>query len=143
MTEISPPVDSPARARALPFAIGVGGGVLGILPWLIGGGILPLQNLWASATMPEDMPFVLLPLSQYFVTLLFSLLLLGGVFAGFTVHFVARRRAIAVWPAALGVLLVHVIAGGAELRRPGRRARARARWRQSSDAVLRRSPRRG
>lgn len=110
MTEISPAADQPARARALPFAIGVGGGVLGILPWLIGGGILPLQNLWAAATMPEDMPFVLLPLSQYFATLLFSLLLLGGVFAGFTVHFVARRRAVAVWPAALGVLLVHVIA---------------------------------
>lgn len=110
MTEISRPADSPVRARALPFAIGVGGGVLGILPWLIGGGILPLQNLWAAATMPEDMPFVLLPLSQYFATLLFSVLLLGGVFAGFAVHFVARRRAIAVWPAALGVLLVHVIA---------------------------------
>ncbi|MGW9159145.1 hypothetical protein [Microbacterium sp. NPDC055665] len=110
MTEISPAADQPARARALPFAIGVGGGVLGILPWLVGGGMLPLQNLWAAATMPEDMPFVLLPLSQYFATLLFSVLLLGGVFAGFALHFVARRRAVAVWPAALGVLLVHVIA---------------------------------
>lgn len=120
--------DPVVRSRALPFLLGVGGGVLGILPWLIGGGILPLQNLWASATMPEDMPFVLLPLSQYQAPLLFSLVLLGGVFAGFTVHFVARRRAIAMWPAALGVLLVHaiavvqsfaVLAGGLELGRGG------------------------
>lgn len=94
----------------LSFAIGVGGGILGLLPWFVGGGILPLQNLWATATMPEDMPFVLLPLSQYFATLLFALVLIGGVFAGVAVHVVARRRAVAVWPASVGVLLVHLIA---------------------------------
>ncbi|MFK3677094.1 hypothetical protein ACI2IP_05150 [Microbacterium sp. NPDC090218] len=101
--------DPIVRSRALPFVIGVGGGVLGILPWVIAG-TLPLQNLWATQTMPDDMPFVLLPLSQYFATLLFSLVLLGGVFAGLAVNLVARRRAIAVWPAALGVALVHLIA---------------------------------
>lgn len=96
--------------RGLSFAIGVGGGILGLLPWFVGGGVLPLQNLWATATMPEDMPFVLLPLSQYFATLLFALVLVGGVFAGAAVHVVARRRAVAAWPASVGVLLVHLIA---------------------------------
>lgn len=110
MTDASVTPPAPSRARLLPFGIGVGGGILGILPWLIGGGILPLQNLWATETMPEDMPFVLLPLNQYFVTLLFSLVLIGGIFAGVAVHVLARRRAVASWPASVGVLLVHLIA---------------------------------
>lgn len=110
MAEASVSADPPARSRILPFAIGIGGGVLGILPWVIGGGTLPLQNLWASETLPQEMPFVLLPLSQYLAMLLFSLVLLGGVFAGVAVHVVARRRAVAVWPAVLGVALVHLIA---------------------------------
>lgn len=110
MAEASVSADPPARSRILPFAIGIGGGALGILPWVVGGGALPLQNLWAAATLPEAMPFVLLPLSQYLAMLLFSLVLLGGVFAGVGVHVVARRRAIAVWPAAVGVALVHLIA---------------------------------
>lgn len=110
MAEASVSADPPARSRILPFAIGIGGGVLGILPWVVGGGALPLQNLWTAATLPEAMPFVLLPLSQYLAMLLFSLVLLGGVFAGVAVHVVARRRAIAVWPAAFGVALVHLIA---------------------------------
>ncbi|PKQ36221.1 MAG: hypothetical protein CVT61_01565 [Actinobacteria bacterium HGW-Actinobacteria-11] len=101
--------DPNVRSHALPLFLGLGAGVLGLLPWVIVG-TLPLQNLWASPTMPEDMPFVLLPLSQYFATLLFSLVLLGGVFAGVAVHVVARRRDIAVWPAALGVAVVHLVA---------------------------------
>lgn len=110
MTE-SPVVaaDPIERSRALPLFLGIGGAVLGLLPWVIAG-TLPLQNLWASPTMPEDMPFVLLPLSQYQATLLFSLVLLGGVFAGIAVRVVARRRDVAVWPAALGVALVHLVA---------------------------------
>lgn len=100
----------PSRARLLSFGIGIAGGILGLAPWLIGGGVLPLQNLWATSTMPEDMPFVLLPVSQYFASLLFSLVLMGGVFAGIAVHVVARRRRVSAWPAALGVLFVHVIA---------------------------------
>lgn len=96
--------------RGPSFAIGVGGGILGLLPWFVGGGILPLQNLWATETMAEDMPFVLLPLSQYSAMLLFVLVLIGGVFAGIAVHVLARRRAVAAWPASVGVLLVHLIA---------------------------------
>ena len=110
MTEASVAPPAPSRARLVSFAIGVGGGILGLLPWFVGGGRLPLQNLWASDTMPEDMPFVLLPLSQYFATLLFVLVLMGGVFTGVAVHAVARRRAVAAWPASVGVLLVHLSA---------------------------------
>lgn len=96
--------------RGLSFAIGIGGGILGLLPWLVGGGRLPLQNLWARDTMPEDMPFVLLPLSQYSAVLLFVLVMTGGVFAGVAVHVFARRRAVVAWPASVGVLLVHLVA---------------------------------
>lgn len=110
MTDASVAPPAPSRARLLSFAIGVGGGILGLLPWLVGGGRLPLQNLWATETMPEDMPFVLLPLSQYAAMLLFVLVLIGGVFAGVAVHVLARRRAVAAWPASVGVLLVHLVA---------------------------------
>lgn len=110
MTDASHAAPSPAGSRLLSLAIGIGGGILGLLPWLVGGGKLPLQNLWATTTMPDAMPFVLLPLSQYSAMLLFALVLIGGVFAGIAVHAVARRRAVAAWPAALGVLLVQLIA---------------------------------
>ncbi|MFS0911256.1 hypothetical protein AB3M89_05650 [Microbacterium sp. 179-I 3D2 NHS] len=110
MTDASAVPTPPSRDRRTSLLIGVGGGILGLLPWVVGGGILPLQNLWASPTMPDDMPFVLLPLSQYSATLLFSLVLLGGVFAGVTVRVVARRRELPVRPASLGVAIVHLIA---------------------------------
>ncbi len=110
MTVSIPIAHATPPARLLSFLIGVGGGLLGILPWLLGGARLPLQNLWTVATMPDAMPIVLLPVSQYFAILLFSLVLLGGVFAGFAIRIVARRRAVAVWAASLGVLAVHVVA---------------------------------
>ncbi|WP_448719332.1 hypothetical protein [Microbacterium natoriense] len=99
-----------ARSRMPSFAIGVAGGFLGLLPWLLTGLRLPLQNLWATATMPDDMPLALLPVNQYYAMQIFALLLLGGVFAGLAVHLVGRRRALSAWPGALGVLVVHVIA---------------------------------
>ncbi|MEV4776792.1 hypothetical protein [Microbacterium sp. LWH12-1.2] len=110
MTDESAVVATKRRPGILSFVIGIAGGILGLLPWLVGGGQLPLQNLWATTTRPEDMPFALLPLSQYYATLLFSLVLLGGVFSGLAVHFLARGRGLAAWPGALGVLLVHLIA---------------------------------
>ena len=111
MTDISAE-PAPSRRRVLSFAVGIGGGILGLLPWVVGGAMLPLQNLWATETMPEAMPFVLLPLSQYLATLVFALVLLGGVFAGIAVRVLGRKRAMSAWPAALGVLLVHAIAAG-------------------------------
>ncbi|UYO96908.1 hypothetical protein OED01_15095 [Microbacterium sp. M28] len=108
MTDANP-ASRATSSRLLPFAIGVAGAVLGLLPWAVAG-TLPLQNLWATEVMPEAMPFVLLPLSQYSATMLFSLVLLGGVFAGLAVRVTRRRRAMVLWPAALGVAVVHVIA---------------------------------
>jgi hypothetical protein len=97
-------------ASFIALAVGVAAGVLGILPWLIGGGTLPLQNLWANNAMPNDMPFALLPVSQYAATAIFVLLLMGGVFAGLAVHLTARRRSLAAWPAALGLVVMQLIA---------------------------------
>ena len=93
MTDASVPEPTKARPRILSFAIGVAGGILGLMPWLM------------SAGTP-------LPISRDHATLLFSLVVLGGVFAGLAVHFLGRRRTTAGWPAALGVALVHLIAVG-------------------------------
>lgn len=99
------------RAGLLPaFGVGVAAGIVGLAPWLLTGERLPLQNLWATQTRPDDMPFALLPVSQYSATTIFALLLIGGVFAGLTVNIIARRRRFDTWPAAVGLLLVQVVA---------------------------------
>ncbi|MEJ1922530.1 hypothetical protein KHB019_001801 [Microbacterium sp. KHB019] len=77
-----------------------------LFPSWVGGGILPLQNLWHEQTLPDDMPFSLLPLSQYYAINIFVMLLLGGVVAGLVVRVAGQRRTPA---AALGVLFVHLI----------------------------------
>lgn len=116
MTEVTsaPEATITARSRVgfafVGFAVGIVAGVMGLVPWLIGGGILPLQNLWATETLPNDMPFVLLPVSQYAVITVFVLILVGGVFAGLTMHLLARRRSFLAWPAAIGLLIVHAYA---------------------------------
>lgn len=69
--------------------VGVGAALVGLLPWLLTGMRLPLQNLWASPTLPEDMPVALLPFNQYMVLSLFGMLVVPGVIAG-----LATRR----WP---------------------------------------------
>lgn len=99
MTDESVPGATKPRPRILSFAIGLAGGILGLLPWLVGA--------W---TLPDEVPFVVLPISQKQSILLFSLVVLGGVFAGLAVHFLGRRRMTAGWPAALGVALVHLAA---------------------------------
>ncbi|MCO1337834.1 hypothetical protein BJH93_02855 [Kocuria polaris] len=102
------------RARwatgAIGVAIGLGAGLLSLTPWLLTGGTLPLQNLWAVPTMPEDMPFSLLPLSQYELVNLVSLLISGGATAAlvFLVWRPARRRA-AFWAVASGLASAQLI----------------------------------
>ncbi len=86
--------------------VGLAASAVMLFPSWVGGGRLPLQNLWHEQTTPEAMPFSLLPLSQYYALSIFVMLLLGGVVAGFVVRMLRARA----WPAALGVLLVHVIA---------------------------------
>lgn len=86
--------------------VGLAAAAVMLFPSWVSGGRLPLQNLWHERTMPEAMPFSLLPLSQYYALSIFVILLLGGVVAGLVVRMLRARA----WPAALGVLLVHVIA---------------------------------
>jgi hypothetical protein len=103
-------VTPPARARFWPsILVGVASAVVMLFPSWVGGGILPLQNLWHEQTMPDDMPFSLLPISQYYAISIFVMLLLGGVVAGLVVRFAGRRWMLRPGPAALGVLLVHLI----------------------------------
>lgn len=115
MTEATPALETrTVGARVgtafIAFGVGILAAALGILPWLIGGGTLPLQNLWVADTPWNDMPFALLPVSQYEATTIFVLLLMGGVFAGLAVHIIARRRTFAAWPAALGLFAVQLVA---------------------------------
>lgn len=72
------------------FAIGAGGAVVGLLPWLATGARLPLQNL--AAASGTDMPLALLPFSQYFLTAIVALLVVGSAAAGIAGRALAGRR---------------------------------------------------
>ena len=86
--------------------IGVAAAVLGLLPWLVTGAHLPLQNLWATATADAAaMPVVLLPFSQYAVLLIVALLVTGGTAAGLVVRSLPGRRVGIV----LGLLAVQLL----------------------------------
>jgi hypothetical protein len=74
-----------AERRISPWVavgIGVGAAVVGFLPWIVGGMRLPLQNLWDTATLPDDMPVTLLPFSQYALTSITGILVVGAAAAG-------------------------------------------------------------
>ena len=91
--------------------IGAAAAIIGLLPWLITGMRLPLQNLWATAVLPAGMPIVLLPFSQYYAPLIVALLLIGSAIAGLVGRAVpARHPGIALIALMGGVLLVQVIA---------------------------------
>ena len=93
----------------LAAGLGVLAGAVGLAPWLVAGMRLPVQNLWASETLPDDMPLSLLPLSQYLVFRLVALLTVGGLVAGLGLRWwdpVRRRPAVVAVMA--GLLLVQV-----------------------------------
>ncbi len=109
--QVQPPAESPAPhtgpdAATVPpvwrYVIGLAAAVVGLLPWLITGIRLPLQNLWATPTLPEEMPLALLPFSQYAVVEIPALLVVGGAVAGA----VARWRI----PSGLGSVAVGLLA---------------------------------
>jgi hypothetical protein len=91
-TEVEP---ASATRRPLPSwaapLVAVGAVIAGLLPWLITGLRLPLQNLWAMATEPEDMPLVLLPFSQYSLALIFAVLVVGSAAAGIAARVLRSR----------------------------------------------------
>ncbi|MFF2271778.1 hypothetical protein ACFVTX_05875 [Agromyces sp. NPDC058136] len=91
--------------------IGVAAAVVGLLPWLLTGMRLPLQNLWAADTMPDDMPLVLLPLSQYELSTIASLLVIGGAVAGIAARALRPRTPRGGFALlGFGLLLVQVVA---------------------------------
>ncbi|UJP09355.1 hypothetical protein L2X99_13050 [Microbacterium sp. KUDC0406] len=103
------PAHAPQQSNALAgTALGVVGVAAGIAPWIAAGGILPVQNLWRTEVQKFQMPFSLLPVSQYYATSMFVLIVMGGVFAGLARHILARTWA--AWPIALGVLIGHAVA---------------------------------
>jgi hypothetical protein len=53
---------------------------------------LPLQYLWASDTLPDDMPVVLLPFSQYALTLIVGIVVVAYAAAGIVARAMATRR---------------------------------------------------
>lgn len=91
------------------MAVGMGGGVVGLLPWLTTGARLPLQNLSAQQILPADMPLALLPINQYYVSTIAAVLIVGGLVAGLFARALARRDCSAPSVAG-GLLVLHIIA---------------------------------
>ncbi len=91
--------------------LGILSALLGLVPWLVTGARLPLQNLWAAEVLPEAMPVAFLPLSQYQTTTILALLTLGGALAGLAVRvWRPARRGLASGFAVAGMALVQGIA---------------------------------
>jgi len=98
-------------SRLACVGIGVAAAVVALLPWVVTGMRLPLQNLWAVQTLPEDMPIALLPFSQYAVTQILSLLVVGYGAAGIVVRALRTRLPRRAVPAVgAGALAVHLVA---------------------------------
>jgi len=106
----SPTAVGPLAAAGL----GAAAAVLSLLPWLVTGMRLPLQNLWAVQTAPGDMPVSLLPLSQYDLVQVLGLLALGPAAAGLVLRVLRHLPRVEVRPRAVlgavqGVLVVHAV----------------------------------
>ncbi|WP_407317575.1 hypothetical protein UQW22_13535 [Isoptericola halotolerans] len=95
------------------FLLGVGAAVVGLIPWVLTGMVLPLQNLWGSATLPEDMPVALLPFSQYFLMPMFGILVLPGAALGVVLRRGARTRQAARRSTLAATAGLVVVQGGA------------------------------
>lgn len=105
------PPSALGRDVALAVLIGLLAGLLGLAPWLVTGAQLPLQNLWGTEVLPQQMPLSFLPLSQYELTTLVALMTVGGAAAGLAVRLWSpARRRLATWCAAAGVLAVQATA---------------------------------
>ncbi|SDW75601.1 hypothetical protein SAMN04487912_104333 [Arthrobacter sp. cf158] len=102
---------APGRDAARAWLVGLLAGALGLAPWWITGARLPVQNLWATQAMPDQMPLGFLPLSQYELTTIVALLTVGGAAAGFAVRIWSpARRRLVTWCAIGGVFSVQLLA---------------------------------
>ncbi|KZE88676.1 hypothetical protein [Microbacterium sp. TNHR37B] len=94
----------------LSVLIGVAAALAGLVPWLVTGARLPLQNLGESG-VSGDAPVVLLPFSQYSVSSIFAVLVFGAVVAGVAARALRPRSTrVGVWGVLAGVAAVHVVA---------------------------------
>ncbi|WP_345801993.1 hypothetical protein AAIB33_02485 [Microbacterium sp. AZCO] len=116
-TEATRPEETDAaQRRVVPvwacILIGVGAALVGLAPWVITGMRLPLQNLWAYSTMPDEMPVVLLPFSQYAIVLLVGILVTGAGAGGIAARALRarlpRRGALAIALALFGTQIIAV-----------------------------------
>ena len=98
---------------ALP--VGIGGAIVGLLPWLVSGARLPPQVLWVQTLRAEDMPIALLPFSFLTVILIFSLLIVGAAAAGIG----GRALRVRGWGLVLLVLGVLIVQIGATVQTAG------------------------
>lgn len=92
-------------------AIGAAGAVVGLLPWLVTGARLPLQNLGDGVT--SNAPFTLLPMNQYFIGSMVALIVIGSAVAGIAARTLTDRRprfgTTALVGGVLGVQLIALI----------------------------------
>ncbi len=104
-------VDRSSLSPLVWLGIGAGGALVGLLPWLITGARLPLQNLGEAGTL--DMPIALLPLNQYFLGTIVALIVVGSAASGLAARILAERRppggTRALVGGTLGVQLIAII----------------------------------
>ncbi len=67
-----------ASGPVLYVLAGMASAIAGLVPWLITGIRLPVQNLWSTTVFPGQMPFALLPFSQYALFLIAALIVVGS-----------------------------------------------------------------
>ncbi|WP_091074906.1 hypothetical protein [Microlunatus sagamiharensis] len=107
-TSTARPATTPRWALLL---VGVAAAAVGLLPWLATGARLLIQNLWATDATPETMPRALLPFSQYTITTIIGVVVVGAALAGLCARALARRLPrLGTATVATGVLAVHVTA---------------------------------
>lgn len=110
-TPDAPPARPAPAPRWACLLLGVAAAAVGLLPWMATGGRLLVQNLWASDATPETMPRVLLPFSQYTVTTIIGVVVVGAALAGLCARALAHRLPrLGAATVATGVLAVHVTA---------------------------------
>ncbi|MDJ0349597.1 hypothetical protein [Cryobacterium sp. PH29-G1] len=93
---------------ALSLLVGMGSAIVGLLPWLMTGMVLPLQNLWALDTAADEMPMALLPFSQYLIGLIAGLIVTGSAIAGGVARVTRARHPLDPRALAVGMLIVQL-----------------------------------